>query len=210
MNKIEDDILVVRQLVDFSEMILPIEARNRYEIYDAEGNQKYFAYEVGGRRIWAFLLRSLLSNYRPFTMKVVDRDQREIVSLERPFRFYFHGINIYQNGQWIGCVRRKFNNLNKHYNLFDHNDNFMCEVKGPIWKPWTFNIIRNSKVYGKIKKAWRGFFQEALTDSDNFGVQFPDGASNEDRKILLATVFLLDFIYFEDNKGIDYFPNIRT
>ncbi len=196
MNKIEDNTLLIRQLVDLSEMIVPFETRNRYEIYDTDGNHKLFAYEVGGRRIWSFLLRSLLTNYRPFTMKVIDKQQREVLTMVRPFRFYFHGINVYQNGAWIGCVRRQFSFLYKHYNVFDNNDDFLCEVKGPLWKPWTFNIMKNNKTYGKIKKAWRGFFAEALTDSDNFGIQFPDGSNNEEKKVLLATVFLLDFIYF--------------
>lgn len=205
---IDEDILLIQQLVDFSEIVLPVEARNRYQILNSENEDKYFAYEIGGIRWWAFITRALLVSYRPFTIRVVDKDQNKLLSLTRPFRFYFHRIDVYEDGLWIGCVKRRFSILNKYYHVYGKDDKFLCEIKGPIWKPWTFNIILNGKVYGKIRKSWRGWGAEVLTDSDVFGIQFPDGATKEEKKVLLAAVFLIDFIYFEGNASMSYVPDI--
>lgn len=205
---IEEDLLLIHQLVDFSEMILPFEARNRYEIRDKDGEHLFFAYELGGNRLFAWLLRSLLVSYRPFSIRVTDKDQQDLLSINRPFRFYFHRADVYENGDWIGAIQRGFSLINKFFRVLDKDGNILCEIKGPIWRPWTFNIMQNNKIYGKIRKSWRGWAGEVLTDSDTFGIQFPDGATREEKKVLLAAVFLIDFIYFEGNAGMNYAPDI--
>ena len=42
--------------------------------------------------------------------------------------------------------------------------------------------------------------QEGLTDADNFGVTFDRALGADQKALLLATVFLIDFMYFEDNE----------
>ena len=37
-------------------------------------------------------------------------------------------------------------------------------------------------------------------DADNFGVTFPPNASPEAKAILLGAVFLIDFMFFENNE----------
>lgn len=207
MNEVKDDTLLVKQLVELTKGI-PSEYRNQYEIYDIEGKYHYFAYELGDKDIWSIFLRSVLSSHRPFTLKVVDKNKNEIITVKRNFKFYYHEVRVYQGSEYIGCVERKFSFLNKAYAVFNGGGDFVCDIKGPLLNPWTFNIIQNNSVYGKIKKAWGGFLKESLTDADNFGVQFPNGSSTEVKKLLLAVVFLLDFVYFEDNKGSNNFPRV--
>jgi hypothetical protein len=43
--------------------------------------------------------------------------------------------------------------------------------------------------------------QEAATDADNFGCTFPPFATPEQKAVLLAAVFLIDFLFFEDSGG---------
>ena len=54
----------------------------------------------------------------------------------------------------------------------------------------------------RICKEWSGALQEGLTDADNFGVAFEPAADlhAEEKALLLAAVFLIDFMYFEDNE----------
>jgi uncharacterized protein YxjI len=205
---IEEDILLIHQLVDFSEMVLPFEARNRYEIRNKDGDHLYFAFELGGTRWFSWILRSLLVNLRPFSIRVTDSNQKDLLSLKKPFRFYFHRADVYEQGIWVGAIQRRFSLINELFNVIDSEGNELCEIKGPIWKPWTFNVIQNKKIYGSIRKSWRGWAGEVLTDSDTFGIQFPDGATTEEKKVLLAAVFLIDFIYFEGNAGMNYAPDI--
>ena len=55
----------------------------------------------------------------------------------------------------------------------------------------------------QICKEWSGALQEGLTDADNFGVTFEsDTLSPQEKALLLAAVFLIDFMYFEDNEPV--------
>lgn len=40
-------------------------------------------------------------------------------------------------------------------------------------------------------------------DADNFGVTFPPDATPELKAVLLGAVFLIDFMFFEDNESSD-------
>ena len=59
---------------------------------------------------------------------------------------------------------------------------------------------------GCIKKIWSGLAHEALTDSDSFTLQFPPDATVYHKMLLLGAVFLIDFMYFEENHSDDNCP----
>ena len=42
-----------------------------------------------------------------------------------------------------------------------------------------------------------GWLREAMSDADNFGCSFPTSATPADKAVLLAAVFLIDFMFFE-------------
>ena len=69
---------------------------------------------------------------------------------------------------------------------------------GPALKPWTFKIMNGEQEVGIITKKWSGLFKEAFSDADNFGIQFPPGLSVEQKALLLGSVFLIDFVHFEN------------
>ena len=50
---------------------------------------------------------------------------------------------------------------------------------------------------GKISKQWSGIGREMVTDSDNFGVTFPQNLDVKVKALLLGAVFLIDFMFFE-------------
>ncbi len=56
---------------------------------------------------------------------------------------------------------------------------------------------------GQITKQWSGLVNEVLTDADNFGVIFPMDLHVHHKATLLAAVFLIDFMYFEDKGDKD-------
>lgn len=53
---------------------------------------------------------------------------------------------------------------------------------------------------GKITKKWSGLLKEGFTDADNFGVVFPREWDIGLKAFFLGSVFLIDFVHFE-NKG---------
>lgn len=54
---------------------------------------------------------------------------------------------------------------------------------------------------GFIKKIWSGAGEEIFTDADSFILQFPPDATVYQKMLLLGAVFLIDFMYFENNQN---------
>ena len=54
---------------------------------------------------------------------------------------------------------------------------------------------------GTIAKEYSGFIKEMMTDADNFHCVFPVDASPPQKLCLIAMIFLLDFMFFEDNSS---------
>ena len=69
-----------------------------------------------------------------------------------------------------------------------------------IFRPHTF--IAKSAGGGEIArvtKQWSGFGREMFTDADTFVVQFTDGSTDNDfRLLMLASAFAIDLDFFEN------------
>ncbi|EYB93793.1 hypothetical protein Y032_0178g634 [Ancylostoma ceylanicum] len=52
---------------------------------------------------------------------------------------------------------------------------------------------------GTITKKFGGLLKELFTNADIFHVEFPEDFSVEEKSLILSTVFLIDFISFQDN-----------
>ncbi|XP_077602790.1 phospholipid scramblase 3 isoform X2 [Crocuta crocuta] len=58
-----------------------------------------------------------------------------------------------------------------------------------------------SRSVGRISKQWGGLLQEALTDADDFGLQFPLDLDVKVKAVLLGATFLIDYMFFEKRGG---------
>ncbi|XP_064438704.1 phospholipid scramblase 3 isoform X4 [Mirounga angustirostris] len=58
-----------------------------------------------------------------------------------------------------------------------------------------------SRSVGRISKQWGGLFQEALTDAEDFGLQFPLDLDVRVKAVLLGATFLIDYMFFEKRGG---------
>jgi uncharacterized protein YxjI len=192
------DGLVVSQKKEWGEILTGFETRNRYAVLDTSGRPLYTAGEEGG----SFLARVFLKAMRPFHVMVRSPDARVVIEVERPFRFFFHLARIYDGKRkLLGTVERRFTLLRRVYSVLDRSGNEVCQLFGPILHPWTFEIRRGDRVFGKITKKWSGLLKEAFTDADNFGVTFPADWDPEVKAVFLGAVFLVDFVHFESTGG---------
>ncbi|HDZ62122.1 MAG TPA: scramblase [Nitrospirae bacterium] len=189
--------LVVSQQKEWGEILTGFETKNRYVVSDISGNRLYLAAEESG----SILLRWFLKALRPFTISVLTEDGQVILRVIRPFRFYFHRAEIVDSqGQLIGVIERRFSILRRIYSVLDSSGTEIFKLFGPLLHPWTFQIRNNEVEYGKITKKWSGLLKEGFTDADNFGVTFPAEWDVKLKALFLGTVFLIDFVHFE-NKG---------
>jgi len=186
--------LAVRQRKEWGEILTGFEARNRYSVHDADGREIYLVAEIAG----SWLRRIFLGNWRPFEMPVVTPDGAAVLTIRRPFRWFFHVVHVSgADGRPLGSVQQRFAWLRRRFCVRDAAGRDFCELYGPIFHPWTFEIREGERVLGRIVKRWSGTGKEVFTDADNFGVEFPRGWEVSRKAILLAAVFLIDFLYFE-------------
>lgn len=190
------DSLVISQKKEIGEIITGFDTKNRYSVLDSQGNELFLAQEEGG----SVFARLFLKNQRAFEINVRDSSGDVKLKAVRPFRFYFHELDVLDaNGKSLGIVKREFTLLRREYSVFDTNGNKMFSLFGPILKPWTFNILEKGKEVGKITKKWSGLLKESFSNADNFGITFPESWSIETKALFLGTVFLIDFVHFENN-----------
>jgi len=188
--------LVVRQHKEVGEILTGLETKNRYLVMDQVGNDLYTAEEGG-----SLILRTLLRALRPFTISLADPQGNLVLRLQRPFRFYFHRLDVYdREGKLLGSIQKRFSFFRRIYTVLDAAGSELFELFGPILKPWTFKIRKGEEEMGKITKKWSGLLKEGITDADNFGVTFPAGSPLLNKALFLGAVFLIDFVHFE-SKG---------
>lgn len=185
--------LFVRQQIERVEVWFGLETRNRYTINSGLFDAAEMSTSVG-----AILSRLFLANWRPFRMEILNRNGRTALELERPFRFFFHKLEIFHaNGEILGTVVRRFGIVRRHYIIRDAFEREVFTLFGPVFHPWTFRILQNGREIGKITKKWSGFFKETFSKADDFGVEFPPHADIAQKALLMGAVFLIDFVHFE-------------
>lgn len=188
------DTLVISQIKDWSEIITGFEARNKYNILDSSGRLVFLAAEWAG----SFWTRILLKSLRPFTIYIMTPDTNRVLILQRPFKFFFHRLKIF-DPDWnhLGTIQRRFSFLRRHYSVLNKSEYEIFHLYGPILHPWTFKIQIPGREIGKITKKWSGFLKEAFSNADNFSIEFPADMGIDRKTLLLGAVFLIDFVHFE-------------
>ena len=199
-NLEQANVLVIRQQKEWGEILTGFETKNRYEVMDHFSNPLIEAQEEGDSAL-ATITRLFLKALRPFTMHLFSTGGTGLFKLTRPFRFYFHELDVCQsNGAPLGNIKRRFAILRRIYSVSDRNGNEIFKLFGPLLRPWTFQIKKGGQELGKITKKWSGLVKESFTDADNFGITFPSGIDLSQKAVLLGAVFLIDFVHFE-NRG---------
>lgn len=184
----------VKQHKEMAEVILGFETSNRYSILTDGGSLIADALESSN-----WISRQFLRGLRPFAMNVTGADGNSLMTLEKGFAFMLHRLEVRDGaGKYIGAIQRKFNIFHRDYIIEDPAHRTLFQIAGPIWWPWTFNIMQNGVQKGLIKKKWSGFFKEGFTDADNFTVTCPSEWDGNVKQLLLAAVLLIDFIHFEN------------
>ncbi|MCP4649920.1 MAG: scramblase [PVC group bacterium] len=187
--------ILVTQKKEWGEILSGFETKNKYIVKDENGQAIYLAAEIGG----SVLARIFLKALRPFTLHVMDEKHQPVLKLQRPFRFYFHRIDVFDSeNNFLGHIERQFSLFSRQYLVFNESRQQICQLYGPFIHPWTFLIKQRGRELGKITKKWSGLFKEGFTDADNFAVLFPEEATLTEKSLFLSAVFLIDFVHFEN------------
>ncbi|MBF0297417.1 MAG: hypothetical protein HQK51_01780 [Oligoflexia bacterium] len=192
----------IKQILEHFE-IFGIETRNKYQFMDEKNSPIAFAAEQS-KGFGFMILRQILGHWRSFKISFFDNERKEIFSAYHPFRFFFQRIEVYNNNeQLLGAIQQRFSIFYKKFDIEGPRGNVILTMSSPIWRIWTFPILRGDREVAKIEKKWSSFLKEAFTDADNFLLSFLSNnsltlaLSIEEKKILLASAIFIDLQYFE-------------
>ncbi|MBL8603550.1 MAG: hypothetical protein JNK72_16620 [Myxococcales bacterium] len=186
--------LAVRQKKELLEAFTGWETSNKYAITDPNGQTVLMAGEVD-----RMIIAQFLGAARPFTIELRDASGGVAMRVVRPWRWFFPEATITDaGGAPIGRIVRRWTFFSKLYDLFDGQGNFVGQLEGPFFRPWTFIVKDPSGAeVGRIEKKFGGLLKEMVTDADTFGVQFGPQMPPPFRALLLGATFLVDFVHFE-------------
>ena len=190
--------LFVKQHVEMFEAMTGWETANSYTVMDQSGQPLYNVHEESGT-----CMRQCCKSNRSFLLHINDLGGNPVLVVERPYRFYWQEILVRdpESGTMIGTVSRSFAIFSRTFEVRDNCGEHLFNISSPLFSPWTFYLTdsQTQTQLGMVQKKWSGLAQELFTDADNFGIEFPSSLSRTSKSLLLAAVFLIDFMYFEDN-----------
>lgn len=214
------DQILVHQQVELLEAFSSWESKNKYQIKNVLGQQVYFAAEESED-----CSRQCCGSDRSFVMHIVDNMNQEVIRAVRPFvgccLFCWcadcsddcaYAISVESPpGQTVGYVRQRASGWSPHYEIRDANSEVILKIRGPCCpyqgvgctEDVDFSVLSadESQIVGKISKQWAGLAKEWYTNADNFGISFPKDLDVKAKATLLGALFLIDFMYFEDNNN---------
>uniref|UniRef100_A0A6G1SJE9 Phospholipid scramblase n=1 Tax=Aceria tosichella TaxID=561515 RepID=A0A6G1SJE9_9ACAR len=198
----------VKQKLDLIQFIFGYEATNHYTIKDEEGNKAFYVRETSDE-----CSRQLCGKFRDFKLTVSDTSGQDVLIMDReldrlcccPLLCSDSTIKVFTpSGLSLGSVVAHFSLFHPVLSIKDAAGNHLLHVKGPCcpvsWccEPVVFDVENLDGVpIGTITKEWSGFFRETQTDAFNFSISFQQYLDPTIKAIMLAALFLIDYIYFE-------------
>ncbi|XP_041378390.1 phospholipid scramblase 2-like isoform X2 [Gigantopelta aegis] len=216
------DQLSVDQQFEIRRMFIGSEKVNTYKVVNNLGQQVYFAKEESD-----ICTRQCCGPQRGFIMHITDNTGREVIRVQRELKCFAgccwcadidccaHFLTVESPvGKPIGYVRQLGSNWEPRYAILDANMDMILQIKGPCcicegpcctWDQ-EFNVFSKdeSTEVGQISKQWSRPFQETFTNANYYGVTFPMDLDVKMKAVLLAAVFLIDFMFFERKEKDKY------
>ena len=192
--------VLIHQTKEWGEILLGFESKNRFELQDEQGRRLGFAAEEA-QGVGQWLLRNLFGHCRKASIHVYDEHGARLGRGEKPFRWYFHRIEVFDGETKLGAVQRKFSLLHRCFAIENAAGQEVMVIKSPFLRIWTFKLLFEGQEVGAIRKKWGGLLREMFTDADVFGLEVQSHIPVEVRKLLLIATFLIDFTCFENNSS---------
>ncbi|XP_063058566.1 phospholipid scramblase 1 [Engraulis encrasicolus] len=200
------DQILIHQQVELLEAIIGFETKNKYEIKNSMGQKIFSAKEDTN-----CCNRNCCGPARPFDMEIKDHNDQEVIHLIRPLRCAscccpccLQEMEIQSPpGTTIGYVVQNWHPFLPKLSILGPSKEQLMRLEGPCCAISCCGDVdfvlkgKDDQPIGKITKQWSGVVKEMLTDTDNFGIQFPIDLDVRVKAVLLGACFLIDFMFFE-------------
>lgn len=192
--------VMIHQTKEWGEILLGFESKNRFELMDEEGQRLGLAAEES-KGMGAMFARQFLGRCRKATIHIYDDKGNRIGRGEKPFRWFFHRMEVFDGQTKIGAIQRKWSWFSRHFAIENEAGREVMMIQSPFFRIWTFKLMFEDQAVGRISKKWGGMLKEMFTDADVFGMECEQHVPVELRSILLVATFLIDFTCFENNSS---------
>ncbi len=202
MNQLLKDMLkqkaiIVKQEVELSNVMVGIDAGNKYCLYAPGGVKLGQSAEVSGG-VGGFLMRNILNNARSATVKLFGNNGTELGEFKKPLRWIYAEMAATISGDEVGRAKRT-TMIGRNYSI-----SVMGAPKFTIssslfqWRDFKFDVMKQGVLVARIMKRYEGAMKMMFTQADTFTIEFVDDSLTlEERYTLLATTFLIDYDCFE-------------
>eukprot|EP01083_Nonionella_stella_P082372 227355_1 len=180
----------------------------KFEIMDHNNQLMFLAQEDTG-----CCMLNCCGTDRAFRIDVTDSQKQPLFVMERPLACAtpwfccvpntccMHDITVSSaDGEVIGHVVQQWQACGALFEFQDATGQEVFQLDGPACFCATsvsFPIIHEGAQITSITKEWAGIGKELFTLGKNFSVQFPQHMPPDHRLLLLAGLFLVNFMYFE-------------
>ncbi|MFQ3195164.1 MAG: hypothetical protein ACI9N3_001998 [Colwellia sp.] len=125
-------------------------------------------------------------------------DQR-IIRIQRGISLFVSKVTVTDSeGNDIGYFQQKLFSIGGKFDLFDNQDNLVCQLKGN-WVGWNFRFMDGDQELAHISKEWGGIGKEFFTSADNYVLEISQDVPDDHpvRKLILAAVMCIDMVLKE-------------
>ncbi|CAI2294042.1 unnamed protein product [Caenorhabditis sp. 36 PRJEB53466] len=192
--------LMIVQCTEPLEIFTGIETANRYVVHDMYLRPMLYCNERSN-----FVMRQVSGKDRNFIMEMRDVFGAPFMSAHRkkPCCGCTDYLGTEFKGGQIGLMKREC--CDGNFQLFGSgcNQPLLVATPGCVGCGGTqiFPVLCYSGVkVGEIVRLYPGFLQEMLTDADTYLVHFPMDMPPLLKLLLISSVFLIDFTYFETDE----------
>ncbi|XP_053209542.1 phospholipid scramblase 2-like isoform X2 [Panonychus citri] len=200
--------LLVHQKVELLEAFIGFETKNKYHVKNSMGQKVYTASEQTD-----CCTRNCCGSSRPFDMKILDYQKREVLHFYRPLRCQscwfpccLQRLEVSASGSVCGYVEQSWSICFPKFRVCNAAGETVLRIEGPFC---TFSICGDVEFHvlsrdgntqvGRITKKWSGLARELFTDADHFGISFPMDLDVNIKAVLMGACFLIDFMFFENS-----------
>jgi uncharacterized protein YxjI len=172
---------------------------NEYKVYDNTATHVgSIVQRVSG---WHKFLRLFLNKAMfPFTLEIIDNNNKVLVTIRRGWTFWLSKITILDGeGNVAGSIKQKFRLLKPRFQIFGKEGNPIAEINGD-WKAWNFSITDAAgNPMGSINKKWAGVTKEFFTTADKYWVSIaPQYAEDSNKLAIVSTAITIDMVLKEN------------
>jgi uncharacterized protein YxjI len=195
------DGLIVRQDVEWSQVLVGWNARNHYAVRDLNHRLVLYVGETGEG--WG---DSLVRNFWPFRQVCLEMmTPGGIVALlvRRRWRGWMARLEVEAwDGRLLGVIQQRWRWFRRYFEVLEPSGEISATIEGGIWRPWTYPVTSREGVeVAVIRKRWSGLARQVFTNADEFGIELRPALTDARlRQMLLAATISIDLVAYEDRQ----------